>query len=261
MYVLLSSKRIWMESVTFWANNFHIYDQITGRRTGGVKQFSWANYLFQGLGDKPGPVSWRDASTNAENQVENLRIGELVYHQIKWRHFQAGYALWKFPPLGQNSNLRQGLMASFLMLWLKRCVVPTLPHEAIVVDVARVELPYTYMVAWYVMHCPSLMLAIQAPEDFVPFVQKLKRLSLQGCYMAVIQRMIQSSVNYQLVRCSQIFQERPTGSDLSTILVLMGSPCFQLVYAAGWSTSDRGTWLSARECVAIEPYMPSWFTR
>ena len=29
----------------------------------------------------------------------------------------------------------RALLAGFLMLWLKRCVVPTLPHEVIVVDV------------------------------------------------------------------------------------------------------------------------------
>ena len=38
----------------------------------------------------------------------------------------------------------------------------------------RVELPYTYLVAWYVMHCQSLMLTVQASEGFVPFVQKLE---------------------------------------------------------------------------------------
>jgi len=107
------------------------------------------------------------------------------------------------------------------MLWLKRCVVPTLPHEVIVADVVylaillaqgwplsllsamvgclqsglrilcqnvcdvvteedregnvivgldgepetktpnpRVELSYTYLMPWYVMHCPSLMSAV-----------------------------------------------------------------------------------------------------
>ena len=29
----------------------------------------------------------------------------------------------------------RALLAGFLMLWLKRCVVPTLPHEVIIVDV------------------------------------------------------------------------------------------------------------------------------
>ena len=29
----------------------------------------------------------------------------------------------------------RALLAGFLLLWLKKCVVPTLPHEALVVDV------------------------------------------------------------------------------------------------------------------------------
>ena len=30
----------------------------------------------------------------------------------------------------------RALLAGFLMLWLKRCVIPTLPHEVIIADVA-----------------------------------------------------------------------------------------------------------------------------
>jgi len=116
------------------------------------------------------------------------------------------------------------------MLWLKRCIVQTLPHEFIVANVVypvvllafgrsiallpmmvgciqsglqaliktfykveallddndnglidqhdlevkvpnpRVELPYTYLVAWYIMHCPSLMTATHTSEGFVPFL-------------------------------------------------------------------------------------------
>ena len=38
-----------------------------------------------------------------------------------------------------------------------------------------VKLPYTYLVACYVMHCPSLMMAVHASEEFVLFLQKLER--------------------------------------------------------------------------------------
>jgi len=123
----------------------------------------------------------------------------------------------------------RALLAEFLMLWLKCCVMPTLSHEVIVADVVyptvllafgrgisllptmvgciqsrlraltktfckvkalvdadgsaftdqhgdpevkmhnpRIELSYTYLVAWYVMHCPSLMTIVSASEDFVP---------------------------------------------------------------------------------------------
>jgi hypothetical protein len=46
----------------------------------------------------------------------------------------------------------------------------------------RVELPYTYLVAWYVMHCPTLMSAVQAYEADIPFVQKLECLTWMGNY-------------------------------------------------------------------------------
>ena len=41
----------------------------------------------------------------------------------------------------------------------------------------RVELPYTYLMAWYVMHCMSLMMAVSTSEGFVPFVQRLENSS------------------------------------------------------------------------------------
>jgi len=64
----------------------------------------------------------------------------------------------------------------------------------------RVELSYTYLVTWYVMHCLSLITAVQASEGFVPFVQRLKRSSWNHSYMFFIRRIIQSEMNYQLAR-------------------------------------------------------------
>ena len=34
----------------------------------------------------------------------------------------------------------------------------------------RVELPYIYLMAWYVIHCPSLMTTVSPSEGYVPFV-------------------------------------------------------------------------------------------
>ena len=47
----------------------------------------------------------------------------------------------------------------------------------------RIELSYTYLMAWYVMHCPSLMTAVPSSEGFVPFVQKLENSSWSHYYM------------------------------------------------------------------------------
>jgi len=63
----------------------------------------------------------------------------------------------------------------------------------------KVKLPYTYLVAWYVMHCPPLMMAVQASEGFMPFVQKLECSNWQHTYMFFSRRTIQSAINYQLV--------------------------------------------------------------
>ena len=59
--------------------------------------------------------------------------------------------------------------------------------------------------------------------------------------MAVIWRIIQSSVNYQLVSASRFSWSGLWGAIYQSSWALMGSPHFQLVYSAGWSTSDRGT--------------------
>ena len=60
----------------------------------------------------------------------------------------------------------------------------------------RVELPYAYLVAWYVMHCPSLMTAAHTSEDFVPFLQKLECSTWQHAYIFYIRGAIQSNFNY-----------------------------------------------------------------
>ena len=42
-------------------------------------------------------------------------------------------------------------------------------HPLVKTPSSRVELPYTYLMAWYMMHCPSLMTVISVSEAFVPF--------------------------------------------------------------------------------------------
>ena len=58
----------------------------------------------------------------------------------------------------------RALLASFLMLWLKRCVVPTLPHEVIVADVV-------YPAVRWPMVDPSLSFQqwwLESKVDYVP---------------------------------------------------------------------------------------------
>ena len=148
------------------------------------------------------------------------------------------------------------------MLWLKRCVVPTLPHEVIITDMVypavllahrksiallpamvagihsvlyalaksfcrveaivdaegnpvtdsngrplvktpnrRVELSYTYLIAWYVMHCPTLMTVVYPSEGFTPYVQRLENSCWSQYYMYFVRKIILNGNNYQLDRC------------------------------------------------------------
>ena len=59
-----------------------------------------------------------------------------------------------------------------------------------------VELPYTYLMAQYVMHYPLLMIVVTASEGFMPFVQRLENLSWIHYYMFFVQRTILSGSNY-----------------------------------------------------------------
>ena len=44
----------------------------------------------------------------------------------------------------------------------------------------RLELPYTYVMAWYVMHYPFLISIVRSSENSMPFVQRLERSNWNG---------------------------------------------------------------------------------
>ena len=184
--------------------------------------------MFTGFGEKAAPIFGRSPSTVEEiwDRIESAT--ETYTSQSDEDTFKAGTIFESFHHQAGVPLSGTALLAGFLMLWLKRCVVPSLPHEVLTVDVIypavllahghligllpamvaclqgglrvlvdsfctvpkseeeatyardtpnpRVELPYTYLVAWFVMHCPSLMTAISpSSSDFVPFLQKLEQ--------------------------------------------------------------------------------------
>jgi len=47
-------------------------------------------------------------------------------------------------------------------------------HPLVKTPSPRVELPCTYLMARYVIHCPSLMTVVSTSEGFIPFVQRLE---------------------------------------------------------------------------------------
>ena len=64
----------------------------------------------------------------------------------------------------------------------------------------RVELPYTCLMAWYAMHCPSLMTAVSPSEGFVHFMHRLENSSWSQYYMYYFRKIILNNSNYQLDR-------------------------------------------------------------
>ena len=127
---------------------------------------------------------------------------------------------------------------------------------------SRVELPYTYWTAWYVMHCPSLVTAMQASKGFIPFMQKLERSNWQDTYMFFIRRIIQSVVNYQLVRCFPEIQDAFYGE---CFLDFAGSDDFTTLSSGVfyWLINIRLGYLIFRQgdAYTIESYTPSRFAR
>jgi len=109
---------------------------VTGWRSGGVKQMSWANYLFGGLEKILSSVSRLTTSTYSEIAE---RVSESMTSYITESNedtFKTDTIFNSFHYQAKIPISDRALLAGFLMLWLKRCVMPILPHEVIVADVA-----------------------------------------------------------------------------------------------------------------------------
>jgi len=81
----------------------------------------------------------------------------------------------------------------------------------------RVELPYTYLMAWYVMHCPSLMIAVSTSEGFVPFVQWLESSNWSQYYMFYVRKAILSGASYKVDQCFPRSMTPHIGTSLLTL--------------------------------------------
>jgi len=125
---------------------------------------------------------------------------------------------------------------------------------------SRVELPYTYLMAWYVMHCLSLMTTVSPSEGFVLFVQWLESSNWSHYYMFYIRKAILSSSSYQFDRC---FSEIPDASYGDKLADLAGPNEFTRLplEVFWWLINIRPGYLIFRkgDSCTIEPYMPQPF--
>jgi len=111
-------------------------------------------------------------------------------------------------------------------------------HPLIKTPSLMVELPYTYLMAWYVMHCPSLITATSASKGLVPFVQRLENSDWIHCYIFFIQRLFWAGLTTIWTGASPRSMTHPTGTSSQTSLARTNSPNYLLVSSGGWSTSS-----------------------
>jgi len=131
---------------TYWevVCHFHIYAQVTGWRSGGVKQVSRANYVLYGLGEKLSLVS--GLATSIDTEITE-RISESVTSYTSESNedtFKPDTIFDSFHHQARIPISNRALLAGFLMLWLKRYVVPTPPHEVNVSDIVYLALLLAY---------------------------------------------------------------------------------------------------------------------
>ncbi|XP_020272747.1 uncharacterized protein LOC109847926 [Asparagus officinalis] len=272
-----------------------------------LKQF--ADYLFKNLDVRSAdvcglsPLSTDEINrllekTNAHSYTSRSEDGFL--HGTKFRSYlwQAGV------PISPTA-----LLAGFLALWLKRCVVPhqsadAMPMEvlypavqlatgrklsllpAMVADihsglrqlisaftqekkkpsaslsVPKLELPYTYLMAWLVLHRPDLMEAPDTVDLSVPLLQNLENCKWSKHREPDITR------QFKIHKCWEFFPCFPQFSGTyNTTLVDAEDPrqnrtildvgCFR------WLMNIRPGYLlfRIRDVCHIEPYLPCRFAR
>jgi len=311
---------------TYWEVlcHFHICGQITKWRSQGVTYLSWASYLFNNVNTKDHLITRLAPSSDREIEDRIDQAPEKFYTtESNEDGFDPDLVFESFHHQARTPISDRALLAGFLMLWLKRCVVPTLPHEVIVADVVypavllahgnpiallptvvagiqsglralaksfceppktvdsegkpltdaegnpvvkhpnpRVELPYTYLMAWYVMHCPSLMTAVRWKEDSVPFIQRLEGSRWEDPYIYYIRKRLSAPANYQLNRC---LLQIP-GASYGDLLVDSAGPDDFTRLSQGafwWLLNIRPGYMLFRQGTSctIEPYMPNRFAR
>src|SRR3954467_2842462 len=65
----------------------------------------------------------------------------------------------------------------------------------------RARLAYTYLVSWYVFHCPALMILIPSLNFATPFVESAAACSWTTSQQPEIRQLLSRPENYQFYRC------------------------------------------------------------
>ena len=96
---------------------------------------SWASYLFNGINEKDSPVTSLAPYTNEEIAERINTSANSFTTESNEDTFRPDTIFESFHHQAKTPISDRALLAGFLMLWMKRCVLPMLPHEVIIADV------------------------------------------------------------------------------------------------------------------------------
>ena len=105
---------------------------------------SRANYVLCGLGEKLSLVSRLATSIDTEITERISESATSYTTESNQDTFKPNTIFDSFHHQAKIPILDRALLAGFLMQWLKRCVVFTLPHEVIVVDIVYPTILLSY---------------------------------------------------------------------------------------------------------------------
>ncbi|XP_020263338.1 uncharacterized protein LOC109839321 [Asparagus officinalis] len=301
---------------TLWDLTCHYYTSLVkvtprAKRKKQISLKQFAVYLFQNLESTSGEhICELDVLTpSAANELmEKAEACSYMTASVEGA-FPAGTKFRTFLRHAQKSIEPRTLLASYLALWLKKCIVPyqfsdALPLEVLfpVIQLAygrelsllpamvagiycglrylvdgfaqvgpepsielvcvKTELPYTYLMAWLVLHRPDLMSAPSTIDIPVPFVQLLERSRWLGKTFIDVQRDLQVRKSWEFFKCFPHFSGRygdvlVDGEKPRTGRTALDTGCFR------WLVNIRIGYLVLRvknRC-HIEPYLPCRFAR
>src|SRR3954465_2110984 len=65
----------------------------------------------------------------------------------------------------------------------------------------RARVAYTYLVPWYVLHCPALMTPMPSLDLAIPFIGRVAECLWTTSHRPEVRQLLSRPENYQLYRC------------------------------------------------------------
>lgn len=240
--------------MTYWEVMCHylICMDTRGTRHRGMSFPNWAGYLFPS--GKTGSKTF-ELHGIMQDDVVQARIlrykGSITYicdeddGGFYCNTEFSNYHWQERPPISNKA-----FVTSFLMIWLKRCILPSPPNEVIqmeaiwpavclafgkplalvptmVANIQRrprrltsefcayvqdgrtpnlwVEVAYTYLVTWFVLHCYTLMMTTGRADLTTPFIERLAECTWRRQYLFNVWKAVRQESSYIICARHPVF--------------------------------------------------------